>query len=128
MLVNDGFDLAGIDILSAGDDHVFHAVEDVEIAVRVAVDKLAHSEQSVFKRELGLVRIVPVTAHDVGAARHQLTTLSRSEFPSGCVHNTQVDAGTRPTTGREPVLRVLVILEASEKSRFAQPVALDELD
>src|SRR6476661_808756 len=82
MLVNDGFDLAGIDILSAGDDHVFHAVEDIEIAVRVAVANVARPKQSVLKREPGLLRIVPVTAHDVGAARHQLTALSRSELPS----------------------------------------------
>src|SRR5258708_26634085 len=106
MLVKDGFDLAGIDILSTRHDQVLHAVEDVEIAVRVAVADVARSKHSVLKREPGLLWIVPVAAHDIGAARHQLTTLSRSEFPSGCVHIAQVDAGTGPTTRRHPVLRV----------------------
>src|SRR3954451_23875916 len=128
MLVNNGFDLSAIDILSTRDDHVFHAVEDVEKAVRVAVANVARSKHSVSKREPGLLRIVPVTAHNIGAACHELTTVSRSELPSGFVHDTHVDARTRPATGREPVLRVLVILEASEKTRFAQPVTLDELD
>src|SRR3954447_3114219 len=116
MLVNNGFDLAAIDILSTRDDHVFHAVEDVEIAVRVAVANVAGSKHSVSKREPGLLGIVPVTAHNIGPARHELTTESRSELPSGLAHDAHVAARARPATGREPVLRVLVILEACEKT------------
>src|ERR1700748_3437831 len=87
MLVNDGLDLAGIDILSTRDDHVLRAVEDVEIAVRVAAADVARSKHSVLERELGLLRIVPVSGHDVGAARHQLATLSWSKLLSGAVHD-----------------------------------------
>src|ERR1700752_2470163 len=107
MLVNDGFDLAGIDVLSTRDDHVLQAVDDVEIAVGVAVADVARSKHSVSEREPGFLRTVPVTAHDIRPARHQLATVSRSELASGSVHDSQVDAGTRPATGREPVLRVL---------------------
>src|SRR6202051_2803764 len=128
MLVNNRFDFAAIDILSTGDDHVFHAVEDEVIAVRDAVADVARPKHAVSKRELNVLRIVPVTAHHVGAARHQLTAVSRSELSPRFVHDTHVDAGTRPAAGREPVLSMLVILEPSEKARFAQPVALDELD
>src|ERR1700722_10320738 len=128
MLVNNGFDFAAIDILPAGDDHVFPAVEDEEIAVRVAIANVARSKHSVSERGLGFLGIVPVTVHDIGAAHHQLATLSRSELLPLLVRDTQVDAGTRPTTGREPVLGMLVIPQAGEKPGFAQPVALDELD
>src|SRR3954465_8699851 len=107
MLVNNGFDLAAIDILSTRGDHAFRAVEDVEKAVRVAVANVAGSKHSVSKREAGLLRIVPVTAHNIRAARHELTAVSRSELPSGFVHDTHVNARARPATGREPVLRVL---------------------
>src|SRR5580704_7856733 len=102
MLVKDGFDLAGIDILSTRDDQVLHAIEDVEIAVRVAVADVARAKRSVLKGEAGLPWIVPVATHDTGAPRQQLATLSRSELLSGSVHDMQVDAGARPATGGEP--------------------------
>ena len=82
MLVDDGFDLAGIDIFSTGDDHVLHAVEDVEISVRILVADVSSSKQSVLKRKPGLLRIVPVAAHDVGAASHQFAGLPGLELLS----------------------------------------------
>src|SRR4051812_1834380 len=128
MLVNDGFDLAGVNVFAARNDHVLQAVENVEIAVGIAIADVSRTEHSVLERAARFLRTIPVAAHDIGAAGHQFTLVPRSELSSGSIHDPQVDAGTGPATGRQPRLCVLMVLQAGEKARLAQAVALNQLD
>src|ERR1700730_3223132 len=128
MLVNDGFDLAGVDVFAARDDHVLQAVENVEIAVGVAIADVSRTEHSVLERAARFLRIIPVAAHDIGAARHQFTMLPGFNLPAQLVHDPHVDPGTGSPTRHEPGLRVLMVLQAGEKARLAQAVTLNQLD
>src|SRR4029077_13353363 len=65
MRVNHGLDFAGINILAAGDDHVFQAIENVEVPVGVLIPNVARSEEAVPEREFSFFRLVPITAHDI---------------------------------------------------------------
>src|SRR6266436_6928794 len=51
MRVNHGFDFAGVNVLPAGDDHVFQAIENVEISVCILIADIAGSEKAVPERE-----------------------------------------------------------------------------
>src|SRR5947209_8702517 len=46
-LVNHSFDLTGVDVLTARDDHVLQAVQDVEIAFRILVAEVSRTKQPV---------------------------------------------------------------------------------
>ena len=76
MLVNDGFDLTGVDILASGDNHVFQAVQDIEIPFGILIADVAGAKLAISKCKRSLVGIIPVSPHDVGAARHQFAWLS----------------------------------------------------
>src|SRR5262245_31515037 len=116
MLVDDGFDLAGVDVFATGDDHVLRAVENVEIALGIAVAHVAGTEHPVLERAARLLRILPVAAHDIGAARHQFTMLPGFNLPALFVHDPHIDPGTGSPTGCEPRLRVLIVLQAGQKA------------
>ena len=72
----DRFDLAGINIFATGDNHVFQAVKDVEIAVRILIADVSRPKHSVSKCERRVFWIVPATPRDVGAARDQFPMLT----------------------------------------------------
>src|SRR2546423_15537745 len=80
MRVNHGLDFAGINILAARDDHVFQAIENVEIPVGVLIPNVAGSEKAVPERELSFFRLVLVTAHYIRAARDQFACLPSFGF------------------------------------------------
>src|ERR1700692_3797428 len=98
MSVDDRFDLAGINIFAACDDHVFQAVEDVEIAVRILIADVSRAKHSVSKCESRVLRIVPIAAHDVGAARDQFAVLPDFHFFSRLVFDSQIYSWTGPPT------------------------------
>src|SRR5260221_2588118 len=128
MLVQYRFDFAAIDVLATCDDHVFQAIEDVEVALGIPIANVAGPEEPVTERARGLVRAVPVAAHDVRAARHQLPRLTDAELPSRLIDDAHLDARARAATREEPLRRVLVILQAGQESRFARAVDLQQLE
>src|SRR5213594_3161236 len=128
MRVNDGFDFAGINVFSAGDDHVLQAIKNVEVSVCVLIPNVARSEEAVPEREFSFLRLVPITAHDIRAASDQLACLPGFDFLPCWIDNVHVDSETRSSARGELVLGVLVIQQASEKSGFAEAVDLNEFN
>src|SRR5277367_5716940 len=98
MLVDDGFDLAGIDIFATCDNHVFQAVEDIEIAVRILIAHVSRAKPSVSKCESRVFWMVPVIPHDVGASCDQFPMLPDFHFLSRFVFNAKINSWTRPST------------------------------
>src|SRR5580658_7794598 len=64
VLVDDGLNLARIDIFSAGDDHVLETIQDVKIPVRISVAEISRAKEGAAERLLGFFRIIPIAAHD----------------------------------------------------------------
>src|SRR5262245_7368842 len=64
----DVLDLGGIDVLAAGDHHVFHPVVDVVEPLGIAMADVARAEPAVRERGCRRRRIVPVFAEKVRAA------------------------------------------------------------
>ena len=67
MLVKHRFDLAGVDILAARDNHILQAVQDVEITVRILTADVTRAKEAVSERESGFLRILPIATHDIRA-------------------------------------------------------------
>src|SRR5712691_4494074 len=104
MRVNDGFDFAGINVFSAGDDHILQAVPNVEVSVCVLIPNVACSEEAVPECEFSFFRLVPITAHDIRAASDQLARLPSFDFLPCCIDNTHVDSHTRSAARGELVI------------------------
>src|SRR6266699_3377836 len=85
MSVENCFDFAGINIFATCDNHVFQAVKDVEIAVRILIADVSRAKHSVSKCESRVLRIVPVAPHDVGAPCDQFPVLPDFHFLSPLV-------------------------------------------
>src|SRR6266481_1315013 len=126
MLVDDRFDLAGIDIFPACDNHVFQAVKDVEIAVRILIADVSRTKHSVSKCESGVLRIVPVAPHDIGAPCDQFPLLPDFHFLSCLVLDSQVNSWTGPPTGYELALDMFLIFKTREEAGLAEPIALEK--
>src|SRR5713101_4534085 len=101
MFVDDRFDLAGINIFATCDNHVFQAVKDVEIAVRILIADVSSAKHSVSKCESRVFWIVPVAPHDVGAPCDQFPVLPDFHFLSRFVLDSQINSWTRPPTRYE---------------------------
>src|SRR5580704_1040421 len=128
VLVDDGLDLARIDIFTAGNDHVLETIEDIKIPVCIPVAEVSRAKEAVSERLHGFSRIIPIAAHDVCASSHQFAMTPGFKFLSRLVHDPQVDSRARSPARHEPVLSVLVILQAAKKARFAQSVALQQFE
>ncbi len=72
-LVNNVFDLAGVDIFAASDNHVLQAVQYVEMPVRILIADVSSTKHPVSKRACRFFRIIPVTSHYISAPSHQFT-------------------------------------------------------
>src|SRR6266536_2133179 len=107
MRVNHGLDFAGINVFSAGDDHVLQTVENVEVSVCVLIPNVACSEEAVSEREFSFFRLVPITAHDIRAASDQLARFSGFDFLPCWIDNAHIDSETRSSARGELVLGVL---------------------
>src|SRR5262252_1940721 len=119
-LVNNCFDLTRVDVFSARNNHVLQAVQYVEIPVRILIADISSAKQPILECACRFFRIIPVTACDIRAPGHQFTLTPDSDFLSRLVNNPQVDPWTGSSTRHEPVLRVLMVLQTSEKARFGQ--------
>src|SRR5258708_8463826 len=126
MLVNDRLDFTGVNIFSTGDDHVLQSVQDVEIAVRILIAKVACAKKPISECARGFFRVVPIAAHDVGAPSHQFTALSCFDLISCLIHHLHVDSQTRSTARQELIVSVFLVLQTGEKAGFAQSVNLNE--
>src|SRR6266704_227024 len=74
MLVDNCFDLAALDILSAGYNHVLQAVQDVYVPIGILIADVAGPKQPVSERTCSFFRIIPITAHDIRTPSHQFTS------------------------------------------------------
>src|SRR6266487_348788 len=128
MRVNDGFDFSGVNVFSAGDDHVLQAIKNVEVSVCVLIPNVAGSEESAPECEFSFFRLVPITTHDIRASSDQLACLPGFDFLPCCIDNVHVDSETRSSARGELVLGVLVIQQASEKSGFAESIDLNKFN
>ena len=73
MFVEHRLHFGGVDVLPAGDDHVLDPIDDVDKAVVVRVANVAGVEPPFcVDRFGGGVGSIPVSGHDVGAARADL--------------------------------------------------------
>src|SRR5207302_3730423 len=124
--VDDRFDLAGVNIFATCDDHVFQAVKDVEIAVRILIADVSRAKHSVSKRESGVLRIVPVAPHDIGAPCDQFPVLPDFHFLSCFVLDSQINSWTRPPTRYELAFDMLLILETCEEAGLAESITLEK--
>src|SRR5208282_93842 len=105
---NDGLDLAGIDILASGNDHVFRTIQYVEIAIRVLITDVSGAKESVPEYGCCVLRIVPISWHHVCAAGYQFTGLTgRCSFP-GLVGDLHLDARARTPARHEPFIGVFL--------------------
>src|SRR5258705_2467753 len=111
---------------AARHDHVLHAIEDVEVSVRILVSDVSRPEQSAPERTSGLVRILPVAACDILAPRDQFTGLAGLDFPSRLVNDAHIDPRACSSAGLESLLGVLMVPQAGEITGFAQAIDLNE--
>ena|ERR1700677_541025 len=80
MPVDHGFHLSRINVLTAGNNHVFWPVEDVKISRSVLMADISRTKESIAKGLSSFFRIVPVAPHDIGAACDQFAGLSRLDL------------------------------------------------
>src|SRR5258708_10337734 len=126
MFVEDGLDFAAVHLLTAGNDHVFDAVNEIKITVRILITEVPGAEEAVPKGAGSILSVLPVPRHDVCSPCHDLATLSRCEAPACLIHYLQINAGTRPATRHEPLRCMLLVAQSGQEPRLAQPVNLHQ--
>src|SRR5262249_58702194 len=82
----------GEDILAPGNDHVFLAIDQVDISVIVDGRQVASVEPPISDRRGSIVGTPPVANHDVWPARDYFTDLARSHQSSIVGDYTDLDA------------------------------------
>ncbi len=84
------FDIPGINVEAAGDDHIFLAINDVEIAVFVHFCDIAGVQPPVGEGFRGGVGAVPITLHDLGALDQEFTGFTHRNVrdPVAKIHDT----------------------------------------
>ena len=88
--------LAG-DVGAAADDQVLLAIDDVEVALGIDGRHVAAECSQPFADGLrGLLRIVPVASHHLGAAEHDLADLAGLDVATIVVDDPQFAAERRP--------------------------------
>src|SRR5262249_3683373 len=130
MLVERALDLGRIDVLAAADDHVLHAVTDVEKAVDVEVADVAAAEPAVGVEALRRgVRAVPVARGSARAAHADLATSAGfADRISRAVDQSPFREDRGPAARAELADGVLGLEEAHGRRRFRHAVALADRD
>ena len=49
VIVNHAFDLAAVNVLAAGDNHILEAIQDVEVTDRILITDVTRAEETVSK-------------------------------------------------------------------------------
>src|SRR5260370_9127235 len=100
MRLDGGFRFARVDILAAADDHILAAVDVIDEAVFILIGDVAGAERaadfSVDERIARGLGLAPIAAHDVRAARHDLTGRSDGPPPAFSVADGELDSDQRP--------------------------------
>ena len=104
MLLQDAFDLLGIDIYAAGYDHVVRSVVQEEVAVGIEVADIADREEVTQARLLGLLFCLVVLEGTPGHLHIDRAALARRQFFAVFVHDDHF--GVRPG----PTYRARVLL------------------
>ena len=123
--VEDLFDFAGVDVHAVDEEHFFFAVHDEDVAVAVFFAHVAGVEPAVAEGEGVFVVLVPVAAHDVGAADDDLADGVGGEFVVVVVEDSDFDVGDGQSGGAgfaDTVERV----EGDDGGGFAESVAFEE--
>src|SRR5260370_5432252 len=127
MLQDDGLDLAGIHVFAAAHDHVFKSIQDIKIPGRVVIADVSGTKEAVPEGGRCVLRIVPVTSHHTCPTGHQSPALTGRYLPARFVRDLHLDTRTRPATGHQSSLDMLLVLETREIPRFTESVDLDQL-
>ena len=76
MGVNRAFNVRGVDIVTAGNDHVLEAVDNERIASLVEVADIARPKVPIDHRTVGLVFTIPIALHDLRTGDNDLAGLA----------------------------------------------------
>src|SRR6516162_10651563 len=97
------FDLAGVDVAAAADDHVLRPVAQGQEPILVKAAEVA-GVQPAAAQSLGRgFRVPPITLHHAIALRDDLTDLARRQLAVIIVDDLDEDAGARHTARAEPL-------------------------
>src|SRR5882724_5022798 len=86
MFVEYGFDFAAEYLFTAGNNHVFNAIDKIEIAGGILIADVPCAKEAIPKGEGGILSVVPIARHDVCSSCDDLATLSRRKTLSRLVH------------------------------------------
>src|ERR1700730_2467714 len=126
MLVDDGFDLARVNILAAVNNHVLQPIQKVDVTIGILVADVTAAEHSITKYRVRFFQIVPIAAHYICAASNQLAMLAGSKLFSRVIYDRQFNSGSRAAAISQSVLCVFMILQPSKKARFTEAINLDQ--
>src|SRR5579859_843184 len=137
-LINGGLDFTGIDILPTADDHLFGAINDVEEAILVLSPDVSGMKEPTTQCFCGFVHrglvsrqffldVVPVTEHDAGPTRYEISEFAGSYRLAGCIDDSQIDTGAWTAARLKSVVGVLSVCQTSQETGFAQTVNLQQL-
>src|SRR5258708_2520518 len=87
------FDIAGVHVQPAADDHVLLAVDDIEVAVGVHAADVAGVQPAVANRLGGDVRHPVVALHDIGATNADFAELANRNLTVVLVEDLDREAG-----------------------------------
>ena len=76
MRMQDGFNFRRIDILAAGDNHIFGAPDDVIVAILILSREVACIKPAVAERSVSRFDVLPVARADVTAAQYEFADAS----------------------------------------------------
>ena len=96
MSVEHLLDVAGVDVVAAGEDHLLLAVHDEEVAILVHLGDVAGEEPAIgLQDHLRLLGHVPVALHHLRPLDHQLANLAHRQLllPRLHVHDLGVGVG-----------------------------------
>ncbi len=127
------FDLARIDVLATGDDHVFLSVDNENKSLVIHVAQIARLKPAVAHDLQRQQRVVPVSLHQGRARQHDLADLTGPALPSVGTDDPDVAVVVwlprRSKAGgnlRRTVQRVLAGLQRRSADAFRKPVDLGE--
>ena len=101
VLVHGVFDFGGIDVLTAGNDHVLEPVADENEAFLVHVGSVTGMQPAVAQCFAGGVLATPVTEHDVGTAHHDFAHFAARQFVPLLIDDQQFGGGQGATGGAQ---------------------------
>src|SRR6266478_3988555 len=87
MFVEHGLDFAREYLFAASNNHVFNAIDKIEVAGRILIAEVPRTKEASLKGPGGILSVLPIARHDVCSPCHDLATLSRREAPSRLVRH-----------------------------------------